>query len=228
MKKCGAVIVAAGKGTRMGANVKKQFIKLNGIEILARTVSKFENSVYIGQIILAVPDEDVEYCGGMAEKYGWKKTTICRGGRERQDSVYNGVKELDGDTDIVLIHDGVRPFVNEKDILSVIEGVEKTGACALAVPVKDTVKVCSNENIVLETPNRDSLWAMQTPQGFNYKLIKEAYEKLPHGFAATDDAMVMEFAGHKVYVTMGSYRNIKITTPDDILFGESILKGEAE
>ena len=225
MVKCGAVIVAAGRGTRMGSGEKKQFLKLNGIEIISRTISKFENAEAVGRIAAVVSENDLERCEALSKKHGWKKTVFCPGGKERQNSVYNGLLALGSDTEIVLIHDGVRPFVSEREIDAVISKAEETGACVLAVPVKDTIKVCSRDSVIVNTPERSSLWAMQTPQGFCFKALKAAYEALGD-ISVTDDAAAMELAGHSVSVVMGSYRNIKITTPEDLLFAEALLKEE--
>ena len=226
MVACGAVIVAAGRGTRMGTDIAKQFLTVGGIEIIARTVEKFEKTNLIGEIVVVVSESDLKLCEDISKKYKWKKTVVCRGGNERTESVQNGLLALSDDIEIVLIHDGVRPFVTENEIVSVINKTAETGACVLAVPVKDTIKICSNENMVVSTPERSSLWAMQTPQGFNFRAIKKAYACLKEGTAVTDDAMVMELAGHNVSIVKGSYKNIKITTPEDIIFGEAMLREE--
>lgn len=223
MLKCGAVIVAAGSGKRMKSTIKKQFLKLEHKEIFALAAERFEELDLISQVILVVSEEDLKETEKIVFKYGFKKTKIVCGGKERQNSVYNGLKALDSDTDIVLIHDGVRPFVSSRCIEDVIKKTEETGACVAAVSVKDTIKVCE-KNIIKSTLERDKLYAVQTPQGFSYKAILAVYETLGSMISVTDDSALMEEAGYDVCVVSGSYYNIKITTPEDLIFGEAILK----
>jgi 2-C-methyl-D-erythritol 4-phosphate cytidylyltransferase len=157
--------------------------------------------------------------------YKRQVVSIVEGGSERQDSVYNGLKAIHNDCDIVLIHDGARPFVTHNIIEEGINIANKTGACIAAVPVKDTIKVASENMDVVNTPNREALWAVQTPQFFKYQLLMGAYEKLQNSnLKATDDAMLIEELGYPVKIINGSYENIKITTPEDLILGEGILK----
>lgn len=222
--KCGAVIVAAGRGKRMKSPIDKQFIELGGRTILERTVEKFEKNPCVNQIVIVTGKDHVKELEKMKKSLGWEKTSkIVEGGAERQNSVYNGLCALDNDTDIVLIHDGVRPFIKEEEIEKTIAAVNEKKACVLAVKVKDTIKVCENGKVV-STPERSSLWAMQTPQAFEYNLIKKAYESLKEGDMVTDDASVAEKAGYDVYIVEGGYDNIKITTPEDLYIAEAILK----
>lgn len=225
---CTAVIVAAGKGKRMGTEISKQFLPLCGKEILAHTVEKFEKAEKIRDIILVTGEDSLQDVQDMTQEYGWKKIrSIVAGGKERQDSVWNGLQEVSVDAEIVLIHDGVRPFVTE-DILDIsVETALEMGGCVTGVPAKDTIKVCNSENIAVDTPDRSTLWQIQTPQTFRRELIMKAYEQAKEdGFVGTDDASLAEHSGYPVKVIMGSYRNIKITTKEDLLIGEAFLKEE--
>lgn len=225
---CTAVIVAAGKGKRMGTELSKQFLPLCGKEILAHTVEKFEKAEKIRDIILVTGEDSLQDVQDMTQEYGWKKIrSIIAGGKERQDSVWNGLQEVAADAEIVLIHDGVRPFVTE-DILNLsMETAMEMGGCVAGVPAKDTIKVCNSENIAVDTPDRSTLWQIQTPQTFRRELIMKAYMQAKEdGFVGTDDASLAEYSGYPVKVIMGSYRNIKITTKEDLLIGEAFLKEE--
>lgn len=225
---CTAVIVAAGKGKRMGTEISKQFLPLGRKEILAHTVEKLERAAGIRDIILVTGEDSIEDVRDMTKEYDWKKITgITAGGRERQDSVRNGLRLVSADTEIVLIHDGVRPFVTEEIVQVSIETAREMGACVAGVPAKDTIKVCNTENIAVATPERSTLWQIQTPQTFRRDLILTAYETAAKdGFVGTDDASLAEHCGYPVKVILGSYRNIKITTREDLLIGEAFLKEE--
>ena len=225
---CTAVIVAAGKGKRMGTEISKQFLPLGGKEILAHTVQKFEKAKNIRDIILVTGADSLQDVQEMAQEYGWEKiVSIVAGGKERHDSVWNGLQQVAADTEIILIHDGVRPFVTE-DILNIsIETALEMGGCVAGVPAKDTIKVCDGENIAIATPDRNVLWQIQTPQTFRKERIVKAYEQAKEdGFVGTDDASFAEHCGYPVKVIMGSYRNIKITTKEDLIIGEAFLKEE--
>ncbi|HCT63756.1 MAG TPA: 2-C-methyl-D-erythritol 4-phosphate cytidylyltransferase [Lachnospiraceae bacterium] len=221
-KKCGAVIVAAGSGKRMGGDISKQFLILGEKPIIVHTVKKFEEIKEIEEIVLVTAKPYIQYVEGLKIEYGWKKVTVVEGGKERYNSVLKGIYELRDDTEIVLIHDGVRPFVTEKNILDVVKKADATGACILAVPVKDTIKAVDENGMVVSTPDRNTLWSVQTPQGFRLDLLKKAYKSIENFETITDDAMVMEKAGYNVAVVMGSYQNIKITTPDDLVIGNAM------
>jgi 2-C-methyl-D-erythritol 4-phosphate cytidylyltransferase len=223
-----AIIVAAGKGKRMGTQISKQFLLLDGKEILAHTVDRFEQFSKIQEIVLVSGRDDLEEVRAMVRSYGWKKVTaIVAGGKERQDSVKCGLNALSKQTEIVLIHDGVRPFVTEAMINSSIDAAQKYGGCVLGVQAKDTLKICDQNGFVLETPERSAMWHIQTPQTFCRECIEKAYEKAEEqGFLGTDDASVAEFTGMKIKVIQGSYQNIKITTKEDILIGACFLKEE--
>lgn len=227
---CTAVIVAAGKGKRMGTEISKQFLLLCGKEILAHTVEKFEQAGSIRDIVLVTGEASVQDVQEMAAEYGWQKVvSIVAGGKERQDSVRNGLKAVSADTEIVLIHDGVRPFVTEEILQESIDTAAAMGGCVAGVPAKDTIKVCNSEQIAVATPDRSTLWQIQTPQTFRKELILRAYETaVQDGFLGTDDASLAEHSGYPVKVILGSYRNIKITTKEDLLIGTAFLQeGEA-
>lgn len=225
-----AVIVAAGKGRRMGTEISKQFLPLCGKEILAHTVEKFEKAACIRDIILVTGGDALQDVWQMAQEYGWKKIiSVTEGGKERQDSVFLGLQQVPQDTEIVLIHDGVRPFVTEEILERSIAAAKETGGCVAGVPAKDTIKVCDAEGFAIATPDRSTLRQIQTPQTFRRKEILAAYEKAKaDGFLGTDDASVAEHSGFPVRAIMGSYRNIKITTKEDLLIGAAFLKEETE
>lgn len=221
------IIAAAGMSNRMGSKINKQFIALDGKPILAHTIEKFERCRYVDEIIIVTKEEEIGYCRKeIVKKFKFNKVSkIIRGGKERQDSIYNGILALDERAKIVISHDGARPFVKIENIEDSIEGVVKYGACVVGVPVTDTIKfVGDNENIE-STPDRSRLWAAQTPQTFYKDILINSYERaILDGFKGTDDSSIVERAGYKVKIIMGSYENIKITTPEDIILGESIIK----
>lgn len=224
--RCTAIIMAAGKGKRMQTAVSKQFLPVCGKEILAWTVDVFEKSPLVDTILLMASADGKEDVQHLWDSYGWKKVAaVLEGGKERQNSVANGLASVGEDTDIVLIHDGVRPFVTEEMIADSIVAAQAYGGAVIGVPAKDTIKVCSADGLAVETPDRSTLWQIQTPQTFQRDLIVNAYEKADRdGFLGTDDASVAEFAGHQVKVVMGSYRNIKITTKEDLVIAEAFFK----
>lgn len=222
----GVVIVAAGTGSRMNMGINKQFIKLEGKEIIAYTIEKFYNNSNIEDIVVVVKEDESEFFKKeILDKYNFKNIKIAYGGKERQDSVYNGLKLLDKKCDVVLIHDGARPFVSDKIIYNCIEEVKEHKAIVVGVPVKDTIKVIDNDKNIVDTPNRSVLWAVQTPQTFDYNILLDAYkDAFKSGFYGTDDAMLVERIGYKVKMVEGSYNNIKITTQEDLSVGSQILK----
>lgn len=221
------IVAAAGMSNRMGSKINKQFIAIDNKPILAHTLEKFEKCKYIDEIIVVSKEEEVEYCRKeIVKKYGFKKVTnIVRGGKERQDSIYNGILALNERTDIVLTHDGARPFVKIESIEDGIRGVIDYGACVIGVPVKDTIKAIDNNNNVHHTPKRDLLWGAQTPQCFWADILKKGYEfASEEGIIGTDDSSLVEKLGHPIKMIMGSYDNIKITTPEDLIIADSLLK----
>lgn len=223
---CSVVIVAAGKGKRMGTDIKKQYLKLNGKEILAHTIQKFEDCSQINDIVVVTGKEEVGYCTDQIwKRYGFSKVRkIVAGGKERQDSVYNGLLQVSDQTDIVLIHDGARPLVRGEQIEESIKMATNEGGCVVGVPIKDTVKICDTKQFVIGTPSRDTLWSVQTPQTFKYDLIMEAYkEAFEKNLVATDDSMMVEALGYPVKVVQGRYDNIKITTPEDLVIAKNMI-----
>ncbi len=223
-KKHTAIVLAAGQGLRMNSEVPKQFMELEGRPLICHSLQVFEDS-FVDEIILVASADRLDYCKEeIVEKYGYTKVTqIIAGGEERYDSVYQGLCAV-RECDYVYIHDGARPFVDEEILLRAKQCVEETGACAAGMPVKDTIKVVDEQNVVIETPARSHVWQIQTPQVFSYPLLREAYDKLFAGGDLkdiTDDAMVVErMLGHPVRLFEGSYRNVKITTPDDLNGGK--------
>ncbi len=225
--KADAVIVSAGKGLRFAEGKKKQFYFLGGKPILARTLDKFETCPLIRSIRLVVGQEDMDYClKEIIEKYKFQKVSrIVPGGKRRQESVRNGIGALQNDADIVAIHDGVRPFVTQVMIEDSIHSAVHYGAVVVAVPVKETIKMSNPDGTVLHTLDRESLWQIQTPQTFKVNVIKDAYDRATkEGFVGTDDASLVERLGVKVHILPGSYTNIKITTPEDLLLANLFLK----
>lgn len=223
------IIAAAGMSNRMGSKINKQFIVIDNKPILAHTIEKFEQCRYIDEIIVVTKENEVEYCRKeIVKKYGFRKvSSIIKGGRERQDSVYNGIMALNEKADIILTHDGARPFVRQESIIKGIKGALELGACVIGVPLKDTIKVVDDADVVHHTPNRALLWAAQTPQCFKAKLLKEGYEyAIAEGILGTDDSSLVEKKGYPVTMLMGSYDNIKITTPEDLIVAELIAAGK--
>lgn len=221
----GVVIVAAGTGSRMNMGINKQFIKLEGKEIIAYTIEKFYNNSNIEDIVVVVKEDESDFFKKeILDKYNFKNIKIAYGGKERQDSVYNGLKLLDKKCHFVLIHDGARPFVSDKIIDNCIKEAKNHKAVVVGVPVKDTIKVIDKDKYIVDTPNRSVLWAVQTPQTFDYNILIDSYkDAFKNGFYGTDDAMLVERIGYKVKMVEGSYNNIKITTQEDLNIGSQIL-----
>ena len=219
-----AIILAGGKGKRMGKDISKQFILVKNKPIIYYTIKKFSDCKLIDEIILVLPKDEIEYCKKeVLEKYSLKVDKIIAGGKERQDSVYNGLKALKN-SDIVLIHDGARPFVSEKIILDGIENAKKYGAAAPGVMPKDTIKVKDDFSFSKETLKRESLIAIQTPQVFKKDIIVKCHESVrENNVSVTDDTMVVEKYGYKVYLYDGDYINIKVTTPEDLILCEYLV-----
>lgn len=221
-----AIILAGGKGKRMGAPVSKQFIEIKGKPIIYYTIKKFSENKKINNIVVVLPKDEVDYFReNILEKYNLNVDNIVIGGRERQDSVYNGLKSLeDTNTDIVLIHDGARPFISTRIIDEGIKFAKVYGACAPGVMPKDTIKVKNEKNFSVSTPDRGTLVAIQTPQVFKFNEILECHEKIKNNnILVTDDTMVVEKCGYSVYLYDGEYTNIKITTLEDLILGEKLI-----
>jgi 2-C-methyl-D-erythritol 4-phosphate cytidylyltransferase len=222
-----ALIAAAGKGRRMGGKVKKQFISLGGMPLLLYTLKAFEEFEGIEHIHLVLDGGDFEYCRReIIQKYGIKKVIqLVPGGDRRQDSVWNGLKAMEGHCDTVIVHDGVRPFVSAGIFTRLLEAMEDVQAVVTAIPAQDTIKRVDGSGNVLDTLQRNTLFHIQTPQGFRYDVITEAYKRaIEEGIWGTDDAYFVERMGIQVKVIEGSSFNIKITTPEDIALAHCILK----
>lgn len=216
-----AIIVAAGKSRRMGG-VDKIFAMLGGKPILAWSVEAFQNCPSIHQIIVVVSQKNLKIAQKMAKEQGWLKVSdICAGGARRQDSVLAGLNKL-SNCKWVLVHDGARPFITTDLIERGLEAAKETGAAVPAVPATDTIKIAGEDKIVQQTLPRHSLWVVQTPQVFDFNVIKEAYRQAKND--VTDDASLVEQIGYKVKIYQGSYDNIKITTPDDLALAEALAK----
>ena len=232
-KRIAAICLAAGRGKRMESDIQKQYMLLDGKPLLYYSLISFQTSL-VEEIILVVGEGEEEYCKKeIVDKYGITKVkTIIAGGKERYHSVYYGLSALKN-ADYVLIHDGARPFLTHGIIERCIQGAKEYRACVAGMPVKDTIKLIDGEQKIHSTPERSKVWMIQTPQAFEYSLIKEAYEKLmalelkekKTSIAITDDAMVIEyFQNQKVHLVHGSYENIKITTPEDMEIAVALMK----
>ena len=227
-KYCTAVVLAAGSGRRMGTKVHKQYLLLDGKPVLYYSLKTFQESELIERIILVSGRGEEDWCRkNIVEKYALTKVTdVVSGGKERYDSVWNGLQRA-GREGYVYIHDGARPFVDKEMIRRAYECVIREKACVAGMPVKDTIKVVDEEEFVTDTPDRSSLWMVQTPQVFESELITDAYSMLKSSPSetVTDDAMVVErMMGLPVKMFRGSYENIKITTPEDMDIAETFLK----
>ena len=235
MNKITAIVLAAGSGSRMKSKTKKQFMEIKGKPVIWYSLFEFEKS-RVDEIILVTGKEDIDYCKKeIVEKYNLKKIkNVVAGGSEIYESVYNGLKEVTGN--IVLIHDGARPLINNEIIERSIEGTIKSDACVVGVPVKDTIKRANKEGYIIDTPNRSELWITQTPQSFKTDLVKMAYKKMKEELEKgnttlniTDDAMVVEeFTTNQVRFVQGDYKNIKVTTPEDIDIAELFIELDAK
>ena len=221
-----AIILAGGKGKRMGSAISKQFIDIKGKPIIYYTLKKFSENKKIDNIIVVLPEDEVKYFKeNILKKYELRINKIVIGGKERQDSVYNALKSLkNSSTDIVLIHDGARPFISERIINEGIKFAEIYGAAAPGVMPKDTIKVKNEKNFSIDTPNRANLVSIQTPQVFKFDETLECHEKIRYnGEKVTDDTMVVEKYGYSVYLYDGEYTNIKVTTPEDLILAERLI-----
>lgn len=227
MSKFTAIILAAGQGRRMKSDIAKQYLLLNKKPVLFYAIQAFEQS-HVDEIILVVPEGEEEYVREtILEPNSFKKVKqLVVGGKERYDSVYSGLGVAQG-ADYVLIHDGARPLITPEVINQTIQTVCDTKACVVGVPVKDTIKIVNSEGIVVDTPAREYVWSIQTPQAFSFELIDKAYNQFMQltEKSVTDDAMVLEqMLSYPIKIVHGSYENIKITTPEDISIAEGILR----
>lgn len=219
-----AVIVAGGKGTRMGADKNKVFLTILDKEVLYYTINAFEKNDNISDIVIVTAKDDIEKCRELAAKYKFTKISdITEGGKTRQQSVMSGLMKADGD--IVLIHDGARALVTDEEINGAISDCKKCGAAAVGVKCKDTLKTADDNGFIACTVNRENTYHIQTPQAFRLCDILKLHKRAEKdGFEATDDCMIAERYGVRVKISEGSYDNIKLTTPEDMIIGERILK----
>ncbi|MBD3181075.1 2-C-methyl-D-erythritol 4-phosphate cytidylyltransferase [Candidatus Poribacteria bacterium] len=229
--KVSAIIPAAGSGKRMG-EIKKPYIVLCGRTMLSHTISVFLQCSLINELVIvsASGDENKCYCE-IVENYDMDKACkVITGGLTRQESVFNGIKNLDTDTDIVIIHDCARPFLNENMIVKAVKAAEKWGAATIAVPVGNTIKKADKDGFVVETIDREMLWSIQTPQAFQYDLILKAHTHArENNIQVTDDTSLVEELGtHKVKLVMGASENMKITTPGDLVLARAIIESREE
>ena len=227
-KRHAAIVLAAGKGRRLNSAVQKQYLPIGGKPVLFYSLQAFEQCTFIEEIVLVTGAGEESYCKeNIIEPYHFQKVKkIVCGGRERYDSVYAGIQAV-GACDYVFIHDGARPFLTQEILERGKRAAEQYGSCAVGMPVKDTIKIADETGFAICTPPREKLWMIQTPQIFEYGLIREAYEKLMSSGRRdiTDDAMAVEtMMGKKVKLVEGSYQNIKITTPEDLRIAEIFSK----
>ena len=212
-----AIILAAGQGKRMNSSIPKQYLLLRDRPVLFYALDAFQKSDVIDEIILVTGHDQIDYCKNeIVDKYGFSKVT---------NVIKGGIKAVKG-ADNIFVHDGARPFVTLDMIERSLDSVREWGACAVGVPVKDTIKIADEKGFISHTPDRNYVWAIQTPQVFQYTVLAEAYQKLMerNETNVTDDAMVVEnMLGKKVKIVMGDYKNIKITTPEDLEVGEQYL-----
>ncbi|WP_078543170.1 2-C-methyl-D-erythritol 4-phosphate cytidylyltransferase [Litchfieldia alkalitelluris] len=219
------IILAAGQGSRMQAGINKQFLEIQSVPLIVHTLRAFEEDQRCNGIILVINPKELDEIEALLNEYGINKVhKIVPGGKERQDSVYSGLKVI-GDSSVVLVHDGARPFVKQAFIHTLVEKALTHSAAVLAVPVKETIKQVDSQSAVIQTIDRSNVWAIQTPQAFQIDILRDAHEKaVQEGFLGTDDASLVERIGKNVYIVESDYMNIKITTPEDLLFAEAILK----
>jgi len=228
--KATVLIPAAGMGRRMAASVNKQYLDLAGKPILAHTLALFDQHPQIEHIYPILPADEIDYCREqIISAYSFRKVRkLVAGGAERQDSVRNGLLAIKADgfdqpERIVLVHDGARPLFNTQLIAELLNTIAEQGACIIAAPAKDTIKEVVN-GVICGTPERKRLWQAQTPQGFRYQLLAEAFRGADEvGFIGTDDASLLERIGQPVAVLAGDYRNIKVTTPEDLIIATALL-----
>lgn len=220
-----AIIVAAGQGVRMGNSIPKQYLMLGDHPILAYSLMAFSACNSVDKLYLVIPESDIDCCRHkivLPLKLAID-IQLVPGGSQRQLSVYNGLRKIEDRQGIVVIHDGVRPFVKPDHIQICIQGAMETGACILAVPVADTLKKVNSSGLIDDTIERKGVWQAQTPQAFEYELIIQAHEKARvDGFIASDDALLVERLGKKIKIVAGNRNNFKITTPEDLRIAQAI------
>jgi 2-C-methyl-D-erythritol 4-phosphate cytidylyltransferase len=228
-KRIGAVVLAGGQGRRMHSDIQKQYMLLLGNPLITYALKTFEESPVDEMVLVTGAGEEDYVRREILEPMGLcKVSAVVPGGKERYHSVYEGLKALD-DCDVVLIHDGARPLIDQEVIARCIDGAIRYRACVAAMPVKDTIKVADAEQFAQSTPDRSRLWQVQTPQAFSYRLVKDAYDQIMTDemlqAGITDDAMVVEKQTDcRVKLVEGSYQNLKVTTPEDMILAEALLR----
>lgn len=227
------IFPAAGRGKRMKAGMNKVFLDLSGIPILVRTLLRFSSCSEVDNLVVVVGEEEVAFVQGILSRVpGLKPWQVVAGGSERQYSVWNGIQAIDdaSDDDIILVHDAARPLISTDVILETIRIAREKGGAIAGVPAKNTIKICDEKQQVVKTPDRSTLWEIQTPQGFRRDVLVKANEQaIKDGFLGTDDASLVERCGYPVYIVNSDYRNIKITTLEDIVVAKAFLAdGEKE
>lgn len=223
-----AIIVAAGEGLRIGGEIPKPFLPLCGRVMVLRTLDRFFAARSVEQVVLVVAASEWSRCEGLLRDdsaLGQRPWVLQRGGATRQQSVKAGLEKIGDDADIVVIHDGARPFVSPALIERCIESADRNGAAVVGLPARDTIKFVSDDLRVLSTPDRNAVWEIQTPQAFRHELIVEAHEWATRaGFEATDDAMLVEQTGNPVWIVEGEKTNLKITVPEDLWLAEAMIR----
>ena len=221
-----AIIVAAGQSRRMGGDTSKQFILIDGVPVIVRTLKAFEIAERIREVVIAARQEDIPQMYALIQDYEITKVKqIITGGETRQESVFRAIAQVDENADFLAIHDGARPLIRPQEIDLAVSAAVEHGAAALGVPVKDTVKQVDADGKIVDTPERSTLWAGQTPQVFSRALYLRAAEQAGEAAAQlTDDCQLIERTGAPVYLVRGAYANLKITTPEDVFAAEGILR----
>lgn len=221
-----AIIVAAGQSRRMGGDTSKQFILIDGVPVIVRTLKAFEIAERIREVVIAARQEDIPQMYALIQDYEITKVKqIITGGETRQESVFRAIAQVDENADFLAIHDGTRPLIRPQEIDLAVSAAVEHGAAALGVPVKDTVKQVDADGKIVDTPERSTLWAVQTPQVFSRALYLRAAEQAGEAAAQlTDDCQLIERTGAPVYLVRGAYANLKITTPEDVFAAEGILR----
>lgn len=221
-----AIIVAAGQSRRMGGDTSKQFILIDGVPVIARTLKAFEIAERIREVVIAARQEDIPQMYALIQDYEITKVKqIITGGETRQESVFRAIAQVDENADFLAIHDGARPLIRPQEIDLAVSAAVEHGAAALGVPVKDTVKQVDADGKIVDTPERSTLWTVQTPQVFSRALYLRAAEQAGEAAAQlTDDCQLIERTGAPVYLVRGAYANLKITTPEDVFAAEGILR----
>lgn len=219
------IVLAAGQGKRMKAGKNKQFIELEGKPVIIHTLSVFEADPWCSEIKLVINEREKDIFKELLTQYPMLKVKeMIIGGEERQDSVYNGLHSIQS-AEIVLVHDGARPFISQEVTHSLVEKASKEGAAIVGVPVKDTIKRVSKAGVVVQTLERSSLWSIQTPQAFRYGILKEAHDKAKtENYLGTDEASLVERINVPVHIVQGEYENFKLTTPEDLILAKAFLQ----